>query len=140
MIKFPGQPRSHCPINFGLEIFGDRWTLLVLRDLLLLGKRSFKEFLASEEQISTNILAERLERLLAAGLVTAARVEGDNRQIRYEPTRAGRSLVPVLVEMAYWGAIHDPDTAAPGAFVKAYRRDRSGLLKAIVSGHDPSRK
>jgi DNA-binding HxlR family transcriptional regulator len=140
MVTLPGPPRSHCPINFGLEIFGDRWTLLVLRDLLLLGKRSYKEFLASEEQISTNILAERLERLLAAGLVTAERVEGDNRQIRYEPTSAGRALLPVLIEMAYWGAIHDPDTAAPGAFVKSYRKDRDGLLKAIASGRDPTKK
>lgn len=140
MVTLPGPPRSHCPINFGLEIFGDRWTLLVLRDLLLLGKRSYKEFLASEERISTNILAERLERLLAAGLVTAERVEGDNRQIRYEPTRAGRALIPVLVEMAYWGTSHDPDTAAPGAFAKAYRKDRAGLLKAIASGRDLTRK
>lgn len=140
MVTLPEPPRSHCPINFGLEIFGDRWTLLLLRDLLLLGKRSYKEFLASEEQISTNILAERLERLLAAGLVTAARVQGDNRQIRYEPTDAGRALVPVLIEMAYWGALHDPDTAAPASFVKAYRKDRDSLLKAIAGGHDPSKK
>lgn len=140
MVALPGTPRSHCPINFGLEIFGDKWTLLVLRDLLLLGKRNYKEFLASEEKISTNILAERIERLLAAGLMTAERVEGDNRQIRYEPTGAARALTPVLVEMAYWGASHDPDTAAPGTFVKAYRKDRSALLKAIASGRDPTKK
>jgi DNA-binding HxlR family transcriptional regulator len=139
MITLPGTPRSRCPINFCLEIFGDKWTLLVLRDLLLLGKRTYKEFLASEERISTNILAERLERLLASGLVTAERVAEDARQIRYEPTEPGRALLPVLIEMAYWGATHDPNTAAPSTFVKAYQKDRAGLLAAIASGRDPTK-
>ena len=74
MVMPPGALRSHCPINFGLEIFGDRWTLLVLRDLLLKNKRSFKEFQASEEGISTNILADRLDRLVKSGLVASERV------------------------------------------------------------------
>jgi len=138
MVKAPREARSHCPINFGLEIFGDRWTLLVLRDLLLQGKRSFKEFQASEEGISTNILADRLDRLTVFGLVTAERVAGDNRQIRYEPTATGRALLPVLVDMAYWGAKHDPQTAAPKSFVLAYEKDRAGLLLSIQTGTDPS--
>ena len=138
MITPTGGLRSHCPINFGLEIFGDRWTLLVLRDLLLKGKRSFKEFQASEEGISTNILAERLDRLVRCGLVTSERVATDSRQIHYHPTPAGRTLLPVLIEMAYWGAKHDPKTAAPNACVRAYQTDRAGLLQAVASGADPS--
>lgn len=122
--------RSHCPINFGLEIFGDRWTLLVLRDLLLKRKRSFKGFQASEEAISTNILADRLERLTRAGLVTAERVAEDSRQIHYQPTPRARALLPILIEMAYWGAKHDPETAAPMSFVHAYEKDRDGLIMA----------
>lgn len=139
MVKARRDARSHCPINFGLEIFGDRWTLLVLRDLLLQGKRSFKEFQSSEEGISTNILADRLERLTRSGLVTAERVPGDNRQIRYEPTARGHALLPVLVEMAYWGAKYDPQTAAPGSFIQAYDTDRAGLLESIRTGTDPSK-
>ena len=139
MVTLPSPLRSHCPINFGLELFGDRWTLLVLRDLLLKGKRSFKEFQASEEGISTNILADRLDRLARSGLITSERVARDTRQIRYRPTPAGRTLLPVLIEMAYWGAIHDPETASPEAFVRAYEHDRAGLLQAIVSSADPTK-
>lgn len=138
MAKITTPLRSHCPINFGLEIFGDRWTLLVLRDVLLKGKHSFKEFQASDEAISSNILADRLDRLLRSGLITSERVANDTRQIRYRPTSAGRALLPVLIEMAYWGAKHDPDTAAPDDFVRSYEADRAGLQRAISSGADPS--
>lgn len=137
MVKSSRELRSHCPINFGLEIFGDRWTLLVLRDLLLKGKHSFKDFQASEEGISTNILADRLDRLTRAGLVTSERVAGDSRQIRYQPTLKARALLPVLIELAYWGAKHDPETAAPKSFVRAYEKDRAGLLLAVAVGADP---
>ncbi|HRD78698.1 MAG TPA: helix-turn-helix domain-containing protein [Hyphomicrobiaceae bacterium] len=132
MVTTSGPLRSHCPINFGLEIFGDKWTLLVLRDLLLKGKRSFKEFQSSEEGIASNILAERLARLERTGLVTSARVESDSRQIHYLPTTDCRALLPLLVEMAYWGARHDPRTAAPEDFVQAYERDRDALVLAMA--------
>lgn len=134
-----GTLRSNCPINFGVEIFGDKWTLLVLRDMLLQGKSTFTEFQASEERISTNILSDRLDRLSRAGLVSSTRVTTDGRQRRYVPTRAGRALLPVLVEMAFWGARHDADTSAPDAFVDAYETDREGLLSAIAAGADPTK-
>jgi len=137
MVQTPGAPRSHCPINFGLEIFGDRWTLLILRDMLMAGKRSFKAFQQSEEAIATNILAERLARLAKAGIITREPDPGDRRQWLYAPTDAGRALLPALVELAYWGATHDPCTDAPAEFVKAYEADRTGLLKAMAGGFDP---
>jgi DNA-binding HxlR family transcriptional regulator len=137
MVTLPRPPRSHCPINFGLEIFGDAWTLLVLRDLLIVGKSGFSEFLASEEGIATNILTDRLARLEAAGLITRERGSADRRQVIYRATDAGKALVPVLVEMSYWGAKHDPLTAAPPAFVAGYEADRNGLLRAIAAGFDP---
>lgn len=140
MAKSPRELRSHCPINFGLEIFGDRWTLLVLRDLLLKGKRSFKDFQASEEGISTNILADRLDRLTRAELITGERVAEDSRQIHYQPTPRARALLPILIEMAYWGAKHDPETAAPKSFVRAYENNRAGLIDAISAGTDPSKR
>lgn len=138
MITAPKPMRSHCPINFGLELFGDRWTLLVLRDLLLKGKSRYKEFHASEEGIATNVLADRLERLTEIGLATVRRDAQDSRLNRYQATPAARALLPVLVEMAYWGAKHDKKTAAPKAFVHAYERDRTKLLQEISAGAPPS--
>jgi DNA-binding HxlR family transcriptional regulator len=139
MVNTPSTPRSGCPINFGLEIFGDKWSLLILRDMLMLGKRSFKEFQASAEAISSNILAERLARLEQSGLISRHRAPEDARQVHYRPTGAGKRLLPVLVEMAYWGAVHDPNTASPKSFRDAYEHDREGLLTALESGVDPTK-
>ena len=139
MVQTPNPPRSGCPINFGLEIFGDRWSLLILRDMLMQGKRTFKEFQASEEAISSNILADRLARLETSGLISRHRVAADARQLDYLPTEAGKRLLPVLVEMAYWGATHDPATDAPASFRDAYERDRAALLAALATGADPTK-
>lgn len=139
MVTLPGPPRSHCPINFGLELFGDGWTLLLLRDLVIQGKTTFREFRASEERIASNILADRLQKLEAAGLVTRIADPEDRRRMRYAPTAAARALLPVLVEMAYWGARHDPESAAPPGFADACEADREGLLRALAAGYNPAR-
>lgn len=139
MVTLPSPPRSHCPINFGLELFGDGWTLLLLRDLLIHGKSTFREFRASEEGIASNILADRLQRLEGSGLVTRAVDPEDGRRLRYRPTEAARALLPVLVELAYWGARHDPESAAPPGFVAAYESDRDGLLRAMAAGFNPAK-
>lgn len=138
-VHTPSPPRSGCPINFGLEIFGDQWSLLLLRDMLIAGKRTFKEFQASEEGIASNILTERLKRLEACGIIRREKSAEDGRQALYRPTEAGRALLPVLIEMSYWGATHDADTAAPRGFAAAYRADREGLIQAIAAGFDPSK-
>ena len=121
--------RSHCPIAYALDLFGDKWSLLVLRDVLFMGKRRYNEFLASEEGISTNILAERLERLEAEGLVTKSRDGNNRRQSVYTPTRKGLDLLPVLLELIRWSAKHDPKTAAPPTFLRRLRMDREGLIR-----------
>lgn len=139
MVSTPSRPRSSCPINFGLEIFGDQWTLLVLRDLLIQQKRTFGEFQGSDEGIASNILTERLKRLEACGLIARAPSPADGRVMIYSPTDAARDLIPVLVEMSYWGATHDQATGAPAAFKSAYEADRAGLIAAIRAGKDPSR-
>lgn len=110
--------------------------MLVLREVLLVGRSGFGEFQNMEEGIASNILAERLSRLEQAGLLRREAVKDDGRQVRYVPTAAARTLVPVLVEMAYWGATHDAKTAAPKAFVQAYEKDRAGLIAMIMSGAD----
>jgi len=119
--------RSDCPINFAVETFGDRWTLLVLRDLLLKGRSSYSEFLRAEEHIATNILADRLQRLQEDGLATRG-ADG-----RYRPTAKALDLLPVLVEMILWSATHDQGTAAPAEFVERARHDRDSLVAELRS-------
>ena len=111
MVTANGPSRSECPIASGLDILGDRWTLLVLRDLLE-GKRRFSEFEQSPESIPTNILTDRLRRLEATGLVERQPIEGSRHQ-GYSPTAAARDLRPVLLELARWGNAHLPDTWTP---------------------------
>jgi DNA-binding HxlR family transcriptional regulator len=137
-VRTPARPRSGCPINFGLEIFGDQWSLLILRDMLIQGKRCFKEFQASDERIASNILTGRLKRLEACGIIARKRSPEDGRQVLYLPTEAGRALLPVLIEMSYWGATHDAETAAPPDFARAYEADRGALLWAVAGGFNPS--
>ena len=140
MVSTPSKPRSTCPINFGLEIFGDKWTLLILRDMLMVGKKTFTEFQQSNESIASNVLADRLQRLERCGLILQNKSPSDGRQVHYYLTDAGRNLLAVLVEMAYWGAMHDLSTGAPKAFVAAYEKDRDMLLGALRAGHSPAQK
>ena len=128
----PRSRRSDCPISFALECFGDRWSLLVIRDLLFKGKRRYQELRASEEGIASNILTDRLRALEEAGIIerhTSARNQGG---VTYTLTPRGLDLAPVLVEMIVWSASHDPETAAGAQFVAAARADRAALLRQIA--------
>ncbi len=121
-------PRSPCPISTALDLWGDRWTLLVIRDLMFGGKRHFRQFLQSEEGISSNILADRLAGLVEAGLV---RREGDAehaQKVRYSLTAKGLDLLPVLVAMSAWTQKHHPATRLPGA-AALVRQDARGLQR-----------
>lgn len=120
--------RSGCPISFSLDVFGDRWTLLVLRDLLLKGKRHFRELANSDEGIATNILSDRLKRLETSGIVVRSQDANDRRQVIYSATDKGMGLIPVLLELAAWGATHDPETDAPAEFVPGFTRDRDAVI------------
>jgi DNA-binding HxlR family transcriptional regulator len=125
----PSRPdrRSACPISVALDVFGDRWSLLVVRDLLFKGMRTFKAFAAAGEGIATNVLAERLQRLEVAGIIGRAPDPGDARRVLYHLTEKGRALAPVLVEMVIWAARYE-DTDAPAATVRAMRRDRAAFI------------
>jgi DNA-binding HxlR family transcriptional regulator len=123
--------RSNCPISYALDMFGDKWTLIVVRDLMFKGKQRYGELLASPERIATNMLADRLETLQENGIV---RVTPDPKRVGgvlYHLTEKGIALVPVLVEMICWSAKHDPDTATDKAFLKSVAADRDGLIHAI---------
>src|SRR5262252_2292551 len=96
--------RSDCPINFAVEVLGDRWSLVILRDIVFWGKRTYGDFLASDESIATNILASRLRHLEEEGLIKRSADENDRRKDRYDLTESGIALVPTLVELTCWSA------------------------------------
>jgi DNA-binding HxlR family transcriptional regulator len=115
--------RSTCPIANVLDIVGDKWTLLVVRDLLILGKRRYGEFQSSPEAIPTNILADRLKRLEAAGLIKKELYQDNPPRAEYFLTRKGADLGPVLKAMGQWGQRHIPGVVIPKQFAPAEIRD-----------------
>jgi DNA-binding HxlR family transcriptional regulator len=100
--------RSHCPVNFGVESLGDRWSLLIVRDIVFFGKRTYGEFLKAEERIATNILASRLDFLERIELIKKSPHGEDQRKDIYTLTEKGLDLIPVLFEVIRWSAKHDP--------------------------------
>lgn len=125
--------KSDCPINFALEIFGDRWTFLIVRDLMFKGKHFYGEFLLSEEGIATNILADRLSLLESNGIICRSGDPGHKQKIMYRLTKKGIDLVPVLVEVIMWSAKYDKDSAVDMKFVKSVKRDKQGVIAQISS-------
>jgi DNA-binding HxlR family transcriptional regulator len=105
--------RSPCPIACTLDLIGDRWTLLVIRDMMFFGKQRFEEFLESPEGISTNILASRLKSLEELGLVSKQPYGNHSRRMNYRLTEKGQSLKPVLKIVAAWGLKHVEGTQVP---------------------------
>jgi DNA-binding HxlR family transcriptional regulator len=113
--------RSDCPINFALQIFGDGWSLLVIRDLMFTERRTYSDFLNAEEGIATNILAVRLEHLQEAGLI---RKGGTGRRAEYALTEKGLDLLPAMLDLIAWSARYDSRTAAPPGLVARIQKDR----------------
>ncbi|HMS26044.1 MAG TPA: helix-turn-helix domain-containing protein [Burkholderiaceae bacterium] len=128
-LKNPTSQRSACPIHIALELLGDRWTLLVVRDLLFKGLHSYKALTEAGEGIASNILADRLQRLTQAGLVEKWHHPLDARQYEYHLTDAGFALAPTLVEMVLWSD-HHYQTDAPPEIVQWMQTDRKGFLAA----------
>lgn len=122
--------RSRCPLNIALELFGDRWSLLIIRDALFAGTDSFNGFLASSEKIASNILSDRLSRLEAAGILAKHRDPDDARRLRYRLTDKGMDLAPVLVEIILWADAHE-DTAAPPELVEAMTTNRRRYIAGL---------
>jgi DNA-binding HxlR family transcriptional regulator len=130
-MKHTHHRRSDCPINFALEVFGDPWSLLLIRDIVYFGKKTYGEFLASEEGMATNILASRLAHLEQQGILTKKLSASDKRKEEYVLTEKGLDLIPVLVEMANWSAQYDPQTTAPAAWIALMRAEREQMLQQI---------
>jgi DNA-binding HxlR family transcriptional regulator len=124
--------KSDCPIHFAMETFGDKWSLLIIRDLMFKGKKTYGEFLLSEEKIATNILADRLTMLEEAGMIKSKKDKGNKSKFNYTLTEKGIDLVPVLLEIVKWSAKHDKKTAAPKEFIDRLKNDREKLIQEIT--------
>lgn len=120
--------RSGCPVSISLEAFGDRWSLLIVRDLMVRGFHTFRDFEHAGEGIATNILADRLRRLCRAGIVQAEHDPADRRQKHYRLTEKGIDLAPVLLELLIWGAKHE-QTGAPLELISQMARNRHAVLE-----------
>jgi len=123
--------RSLCPINYSLEMVGDPWSLLVVRDIVYFGKQTFGEFLASSEGIARNILAGRLEQLQERGILHKTPHPHDGRKDLYALTDRGLDLIPMLLVAADWGAEHAPSTDAPGWWIELVRARREEITALI---------
>ena len=125
--------RSHCPVNFALESLGDRWALLIVRDMVFHGKKTYGEFLKAEEGIATNILASRLDFLERIEVIKKSPHGEDRRKDIYTLTEKGLDLIPVLFEFIKWSAKHDPLSSAVHypRFVKQLKANRGKFNKKV---------
>ena len=123
--------RSDCPINFAVELFGDRWSFLIIRDLMFKGKHSYGDFLQSEEKVATNVLADRLAFLEEEGIVAKKVDPKHGSKFIYTLTMKGIGLVPVMVEIIMWSAKYDKNSSVEKKFVSRVKKDKDGLLKEV---------
>ena len=123
--------RSDCPIANALDLLGDRWSLLIIRDLVFRGFREFGQFLAGGEGISTNILAERLERLQCAGLIVRSDHPMDGKKYVYRLTEKGIDLIPVLLQLTLLGARYTPDHAAPAEILREMQANPERMVAGL---------
>ena len=125
--------KSHCPINFSLEIFGDKWTLLIIRDLAFNGMRYYGEFMNAGEGFATNILAHRLNVLEESAVIRKEMDRNKKSKYIYSLTEKGIDLVPMLMEMVKWGSAYDKNTASPPEFIKRLKKDKEGVIKEFMN-------
>ena len=125
--------RSQCAIANGLEILGDRWTLLIIRDLMFTNRREFGHFMQAGEGISTNILSDRLQRLQCHGVITKEDHPEHGRKFIYQLTDKGLKLAPMVIELTLWGNETIEDTFVPPPILKMMKTDREKLIGLINS-------
>lgn len=132
-VKVKKASRSPCVISNSLEVFGDRWTLLVVRDLMFFGKHEYREFLESPEAIATNILADRLKRLVAEGIVAERLHPANKTRKQYYLTKKGKALLPVLIEMILWGERFLPGNDTMKPLFKRVKGDRERFRLEVLA-------
>lgn len=124
--------RSDCPISNVLDLVGDKWSLLIIRDLIFFGKHSYSELKNSDERMATNILSSRLERLEKDGLITKQTDINDKRKKVYALTQTGKAMLPIMLEMIIWSSKYAPDTNIPEQLVKRAKNDRKNLINDLL--------
>lgn len=122
--------RSDCPVNYGVETFGDSWSLLILRDMVTAGKRTFGEFLESDERIGTSVLAQRLVELEARGIIQRHPDSRDRRKAIYSPTPSGVAAIPLIYELNKWGSTANDRTNSHPAMNAALTLERGAVVAA----------
>jgi DNA-binding HxlR family transcriptional regulator len=126
--------RSGCPINLSLEVLGDKWSLLIIRDMIFAGKRHFREFLQSDERIASNILTDRLNMLVDQGMLTRAADPDHKQRVIYSLTEKSIALVPVLAQLSIWGRTFLPVDPALGATARQLEEGGPALWEQMMAG------
>jgi len=126
------EKRSDCPISSSLDIFGDRWSLLIVRDLMLHKTRTYGDFTKSEEKIATNILANRLQVLEDHGIIIKLPYPDNKVKVLYQLSKKGIDLIPVVIEIALWGGKHLANTDESSPFLKAVKKNKTKFLNNIM--------
>lgn len=125
--------RSDCPISSTLDIIGDKWSLLIVRDIIMNGKNTYNEFLKSAEKIATNVLADRLTMLEATGILTKEEHPDSKAKIYYKLTNKGIDLLPILIEMILWADEYLPVSKAAIAYGKMLKKDKAAITKQMMT-------
>ncbi len=124
--------QTTCPVAYTANVIGDPWSLLIARDIVFFGKRTYGEFLSSGEGITTSMLADKLLKLEVQGLLSKASDTADKRKTIYALTDNGLDLfIPLLVEMANWGVVHNPRTVPNSGWVRQAEADKPKLVDLI---------
>ncbi len=123
--------RSHCPINYALEHFGDKWSLLIIRDLMFKQKRHYNEFFESDEKVSTSVLGDRLKMLEDSGIISKGVDDVKKSRIKYSLTQKGIDMLPFMIDMIVWSGFYDKHTEAGNDFIIQATKDRYNLIATI---------
>jgi DNA-binding HxlR family transcriptional regulator len=132
--KAPSTPRSNCAIGQGLDLLGDRWSLLIIRDLMFTGRNEYGQMLASGEGIATNVLSDRLVRLQASGIVNKTPHPDHGKKFVYTLTERGKALAPVLIEFALWSRETIATAVLPDKLYDLMVNKREEMLNKISAG------
>lgn len=128
---------SGCPIAFGLNVFGDQWTLLIIRDMAIKGAQTYGELLDGWESISTNILAQRLKHLEENGMVIKHQDPENRRSFVYQLTQKARDLAPVIAEIILWSGKYNTSAHAMTDTLKKVRADKQTFTASVQNGKLP---
>lgn len=140
-MKYQDHNSNKCPITFALDIFGDKWSLIILRDIIFKQKKYYGEFLTSAEKISTNILASRLQKLESEGLISKTQDLQNLSRFIYQLTDKGKDLLPLMLDMIEWSVKYNPQADVPNNIINGapenlltrLHEDREALINEILN-------